>query len=76
MTKCLKRDLNTLEDWIRQMAGFKKTMAKSFRQIAEFKKTINESLDYIGEVEKIMAEIIGALSNEHTNRDQSAYKAS
>jgi len=62
MTKCLRRDLNTLEDWI--------------RQIIEFEKTINESLDHMGEAEKTMAEIIGALSDKHTNRDQSAYEAS
>ena len=72
MTECLRRDLNTLKDWIRQMAEFEKMIAESFCQIAEFEKTMNESLDYIGEVEKIMAEIAGALGDEYTNRDQSA----
>jgi len=58
------------------MAEFKKTIAKSFRQIAEFEKTMNKSLDHIGEAEKTMAKILGAFSNKHANRDQSAYKAS
>ena len=30
----------------------------------------------MGEVEKIIAKIIGAFSNKHINRDQSAYGAS
>jgi hypothetical protein len=65
MTECLRRDLNTLEDWIRQMAEFEKIIAKSFRQIAEFEKTINESLNYIVEI----AEMVEAFSNKTTNRD-------
>ena len=69
MTKYLRRDLNTLEDWIRQIAEFKKIMAKSFRRITEFEKTINESHDYMGEAEKTIAGIIGALGDKHTNRD-------
>jgi hypothetical protein len=58
------------------MAEFKKIIAKSFRRIIEFKKTINKSLNYIGEVEKTIARIIGAFSDENTNRDQSTYRAS
>jgi hypothetical protein len=65
-----------LEDWIRQIVEFKKIIAKSFRQIIEFKKTINKSYNYIGEAEKTIAGITGAFSNEHTNRDQSTYRAS
>ena len=76
MSKCLRYNLNTLKDWIRQIAEFKKRIAKSFYQIAEFKKTINESLDYIEEIEKTIAKIARALSNEHTNKDQSTYRAS
>jgi len=30
----------------------------------------------MGEAEKTIARIVGALSNEYTNRDQSAYRAS
>jgi len=30
----------------------------------------------MGEVEKIIAEIVGAFSDKHTNRDQSAYRVS
>ena len=60
-TKCLRRDLNTLKDWICQIAEFEKRIA------VEFEKTINESLDYIGEAEKTIAKIAGALSNEYTN---------
>ena len=58
------------------MAEFKKMMAKRFRQIIESKKTINESLNPIAEAEKIIIKIAGSLSDEHTNRDQFAYKAS
>jgi hypothetical protein len=72
----LRRDLDTLEDWIRQIVEFEKIMAESFRQIVEFEKTMNESLDYMGEAEKTMAKIAGAFSDEYTNRDQSAYRAS
>ena len=52
------------------------TVAESFCQIAKFKKIINGSLDHMGETEKTIAEIAGALSNEHTNRNQSIYGAS
>jgi uncharacterized damage-inducible protein DinB len=76
MTKCLKHDLNTLEDWIRQMAEFKRIMAESIYQIIEFKKTINESLDHIVEAEKAMAKIVKFLSDKYTNKDQFAYRAS
>ena len=76
ITKYLRHNLNTLKDWIRQIAEFEKIMAKSFRQIIEFEKTINESLDHIAEAEKAMAKIAGSLGNKHTNRDQFAYKAS
>jgi len=58
------------------MAEFKKIIAKSFCQIVEFEKTINKSLNYIGEAEKTMAEIARVFSDEHTNRDQSIYRAS
>ena len=58
------------------MVEFKKIIAESFCRIAKFKKTINESHDYIKEAEKIIVKIAGALSDEHTNRDQSAYRAS
>jgi len=86
MTKCLRHNFDTLEDWIHQMAEFekkmayqiaefKKMMAEIFPQIAE-EKTMSESLDHMGETEKTMAEIAGTLSNEHINRDQSAYRAS
>ena len=51
-------------------------MVKYFHQIAESKKTINESPDPMAEVKKIMAKIAGSLGDEHTNRDQFAYRAS
>ena len=76
MTKCLRHNLNTLEDWIHQMAEFEKKMAESLCQIAEFKKTMNKSLDHMGEAEKTMAKIARTLSNKHTNKDQSAHRAS
>ena len=76
ITKYLKHDLNTLEDWICQIAEFKKIIAKSFRQIAEFEKTMNESLDHIAEAEKAIAKITGSFSNKYTNKDQFAYRAS
>jgi methyl-accepting chemotaxis protein len=76
ITKCLRHDLNTLKDWIRQIAEFKRMIAKSIRQITEFKKTINESLDHIAEAKKAIAKITGSLSDEHTNKDQFAYGAS
>ena len=76
MTEYLKHDLNTLKDQICQIAEFKKIIAKSFRQIVEFEKTINKSLDHITEAEKAMAKIAGFLSNEHTNKDQFAHRAS
>jgi hypothetical protein len=69
ITKCLRHDLNTLEDWIRQIAEFKRIMAESIHQITEFKKTINESLDHMAEAEKAMAKITGSLGDKHTNRD-------
>ena len=76
MTECLRHDLDTLEGWIRQMAEFEKMMAERFRQIAESEKTMNESPDPMAEAEKTMAKIAGSLGDEHTNRDQFAYKAS
>ena len=72
----MRYDFNTLEDWIRQIAEFKKIIAESFRQIAEFEKTINESLNHIAEVEKAIAKIAGSFSNKYTNKDQFAYRAS
>jgi predicted unusual protein kinase regulating ubiquinone biosynthesis (AarF/ABC1/UbiB family) len=69
MTKCLKHDLNTLEDWIRQIAEFERMMAESIRQIIEFKKTINESLDHMVEAEKAMAKIVESFSDKHINKD-------
>ena len=65
-----------MENWIYQIAEFKKIIAKSFCQIIEFKKAINKSLNYIGEVEKMIAKIAGDFGDEHINRDQSAYGAS
>jgi len=58
------------------MVEFKGVIAKSFRQIVKVRKIINESLNHIGEAEKTIAKIAGALSDEHTNRDQSVYRAS
>jgi predicted unusual protein kinase regulating ubiquinone biosynthesis (AarF/ABC1/UbiB family) len=76
ITKCLRHDLNTLEDWIRQIAEFKKIMAESICQITKFKKTINESLDYMAEAEKAIAKIVGFLGDKYTNKNQFAYRAS
>ncbi len=76
MNKCLRRDLDTLEDWIRQVTEFEKMMAESFCQIAKSKKTMNESLDYMAETEKTMAKIAGSLGDGYTNKDQSVHGAS
>ena len=37
---------------------------------------MNESLDHMAEAEKAMAKIAGFFGDEHTNRDQFAYRAS
>ena len=58
------------------MAEFEKIMTEHFHQIIESEKTINESPDPMAEAEKAIAKIVGSLGDEHTNRDQFAYRAS